>query len=127
MSSGLSPKVKWGLIGGIALVVFSLIGFAIFKYYKKKNLTEKISAEGGGNLSTSDGKYPPPQSPSVQYRYEYAPPTDTPYYPPPPGQDSQYPPPPPQQQGGQGSQYPPPPQQHGGGQGGQSDSYYSNF
>ncbi|CAB4399345.1 unnamed protein product [Rhizophagus irregularis] len=135
ISSGISPKYKWGLVGGIALVVLGLIGFATFKHYKKKKLTEKISAEGGGKLSTSNDKYPPPQSPSVHFRYqygEYAPPADTPYYPPPPGgQDGQYPPPPPppQQQhhgvqGGQGEQYPPPPQQHEGGQGGQSDSYY---
>lgn len=123
--------MKWGLIGGILLLVIILIAFIVFKRYRKKNLKEKhkISVEGSGNLSTSDGKYPPPQSPSVHYRHEYAPPADSPYYPPPPGgQDGQYPPPPPQQygaQGGQGSQYPPPPQQHGGGQGGQSDSYYA--
>lgn len=131
ITSGIPPKYKWGLIGGIALAVLGLIGFAMFKRYKKKKLTEKISAEGGGNLSTSNDKYPPPQSPSVHFRYqygEYAPPADTPYYPPPPGQDGQYPPPPPpppqQHHGVQGEQYPPPPQQHEGGQGGQSDSYY---
>lgn len=127
ITSGVSPKIKWGLIGGVALVVVSLIGFAVYRRYKNKKATDKISAEGDGNMTTSNDKYPPPQSPQYRYQYgEYTPPSDTPYYPPPPGQDGQYPPPPPppQQHGGQGGQYPPPPQQHGGGQGGQSDSYY---
>ncbi|GBB83490.1 hypothetical protein RclHR1_01020031 [Rhizophagus clarus] len=129
IKSTITPAIKWGLVGGILLVVIVFIGIIVYNRYKKKNSKDKhkISVEGSGNLSTSDEKYPPPQSPSVQYRNEYAPPADTPYYPPPSdGQDGQYPLP--QQhgvQGGQGSQYPPPPQQHGGGQGGQSDSYYS--
>lgn len=131
-ATGIPKKMKIGIVVGIFVVIFSLIGIAILKYTRKKRrvaeqsaFASKLSAEiheSGNRLSTGDiltETYPPPASPSARY--------------PPPPPPTEYPPPSemgtmniPTPQPSSTTYYPPPSEYRSphGGQSGESDSYF---